>query len=343
MAWKPTVVTTCYGMNDGKYRPYEDFIGEAYRKGMETIVKFLKSKNIRTIVGAPGVVDSESWQRNNPDADKFYNANLAKLAKIVKEIAKTNELSFSDIHGQMMKFMLSAKKQYGEKYVVGGRDGIHPEKNGHFLMAYSFLSSLDLPEKIAEINVDFKNEKIDMSHGHILQKSHFGALEAKLNIESSKYPFCFQSDNRLNNENNLLGVLPFIDFQEKFNNFELKVRNIPTKTASIRWGTKTKTFNKKELAKGINLANEFIENPFQSSFLNISNLIYHKQSFETSFVKRSFSGLRAIQQDFKGDKEATAFTQNIVSKYMLKHQGHVEKVKQAIQPLKHELFISLNP
>lgn len=35
--WKPTVVTTAFGMNDGSYRPYIDAIGKAYEDGTRRI------------------------------------------------------------------------------------------------------------------------------------------------------------------------------------------------------------------------------------------------------------------------------------------------------------------
>ena len=38
MPWKPDVVTTCYGMNDGSYRAYEEGIGKRYIGSMADIV-----------------------------------------------------------------------------------------------------------------------------------------------------------------------------------------------------------------------------------------------------------------------------------------------------------------
>ena len=42
--WKPDVVTTCYGMNDGSYRAYNEQIGKTYEIGMRQIVDRTKSK-----------------------------------------------------------------------------------------------------------------------------------------------------------------------------------------------------------------------------------------------------------------------------------------------------------
>jgi len=45
--WKPTVVTTCFGMNDGSYRPYEAQIGKAYEEGSRLIQKRCKELGAR--------------------------------------------------------------------------------------------------------------------------------------------------------------------------------------------------------------------------------------------------------------------------------------------------------
>ncbi|HVR73965.1 MAG TPA: family 16 glycoside hydrolase, partial [Planctomycetota bacterium] len=52
LPWRPDVVTTCYGMNDGQYRPYEPSIGEAYRRAMKDIVSRLKDAGAVVVVGS---------------------------------------------------------------------------------------------------------------------------------------------------------------------------------------------------------------------------------------------------------------------------------------------------
>jgi hypothetical protein len=37
LRFKPTIATTCYGMNDHEYRRYEDRIGQTYREYSEAI------------------------------------------------------------------------------------------------------------------------------------------------------------------------------------------------------------------------------------------------------------------------------------------------------------------
>jgi len=43
LRFKPTVATTCYGMNDHEYKPYEERIGNTYRENSIAIVEAFKA------------------------------------------------------------------------------------------------------------------------------------------------------------------------------------------------------------------------------------------------------------------------------------------------------------
>jgi hypothetical protein len=60
LPFRPTVATTCYGMNDGGYGPFDPEREMGYRRATTEIVQRLKRAGVRLIiVGSPGVVDSE--------------------------------------------------------------------------------------------------------------------------------------------------------------------------------------------------------------------------------------------------------------------------------------------
>ena len=75
------------GMNDGGYRAYDDQIGRNYEEAIRRIQARAKQMGARMVVGGPGAVDSDTWNPNAPDADKVYNAGLAKLSKIAGRVA----------------------------------------------------------------------------------------------------------------------------------------------------------------------------------------------------------------------------------------------------------------
>src|SRR5690348_10480704 len=53
LRFKPTIATTCYGMNDHEYRPYEDRIGKTYEEKSVAIVESFKANGARVVIGSP--------------------------------------------------------------------------------------------------------------------------------------------------------------------------------------------------------------------------------------------------------------------------------------------------
>src|SRR6266481_6204539 len=56
LRFKPTIATTCYGMNDHEYRAYEESIGRTYREKSAAIIEAFKANNVRVVHGSPGCV-----------------------------------------------------------------------------------------------------------------------------------------------------------------------------------------------------------------------------------------------------------------------------------------------
>src|SRR5215467_7149947 len=54
LRFKPTIATTCYGMNDHEYRTYEDRIGKTYEENSLAIVEAFKASGARVVQGSPG-------------------------------------------------------------------------------------------------------------------------------------------------------------------------------------------------------------------------------------------------------------------------------------------------
>ena len=65
LRFAPTVATTCYGMNDHRYVPFEEGIGAEYRKNQTAIVKQFKDAGVRVVLGSPGTIHSvPSWVKS---------------------------------------------------------------------------------------------------------------------------------------------------------------------------------------------------------------------------------------------------------------------------------------
>jgi len=330
--WKPTVVTTAFGMNDGSYRAYDDNIGKTYEDGTRRIQDRMKELGARMVVGGPGPVDVDSWQRDQPDQDKIYNENLGKLSAIAGKQAGEHGFAFANLHPLMMDVMTRAKAVNGADYPVCGGDGVHPGPNGHLVMAYAFLKALGVDGDIGTITVDMKAGATG-STGHRIVSAKDGEVE----IESSRYPFCFSGGEK--DPNGTRSILPFLPFNQDLNRYQLVVRNLGAQNAEVTWGAASKTFSRAQLESGINLAAEFIENPFVEPFQNLDRIVGEKQNFETQMIKGFVTNFRSLRETIKDDAELDALLNALYQKLSGRQAELQENARAAVKPLTHKLTI----
>ncbi len=330
MPWKPDVVTTCYGMNDGSYRKYEKPIGDAYEKSMAEIVQRLKSAGVTAVVGSPGAVDFNSFKKLSPTD---YNANLAELRDIAKTIARAEGMPFADVHGSMVEAMTRAKPVLGENYDVCGSDGFHPNANGHILMAYAFLRAMGCDGDLGSITVDMKGFAT-AEGGHLVLASSPGRAQ----VESRRYPFCFDGDGK--SPSSTRSIVPFTPFNEHLNRLILTVRGLSSGRAKVRWGSAVMSFSKEKLEKGINLAAEFLENPFSEPFRKVDELVGNKQAFETQVIKEGITSFRRVRDLLGGeDAEARKALDIVRQRLYAKVDPLHEAVRAAVTPVRHEIVV----
>lgn len=330
--WKPTVVTTCFGMNDGSYRPYEAQIGKAYEEGSRLIQKRCKALGARMVVGGPGPVDSETWRAVEPDADTYYNDNLGKLSGIAAKLAAENGFAYAGLHPLMMKVMSDAKDSLGKGYAVCGGDGVHPGPNGHLVMAYAFLKAMGLDGDIGTFTVDMAGTAT-ATEGHRVVSYDKGAVT----FESARYPFCFSGDGT--SPNGTRSILPFLPFNRDLNRLTLVVKNLKGSSAEVIWGESSKTFSKAELEAGVNLADAFPVTPFAKAFAELESVVSQKQARETRAIKSLITHLPGLEADFKGDDEFLNAVGLLRRKLLEQSARDAARARTAVKPVTHTLRI----
>jgi lysophospholipase L1-like esterase len=299
LRFKPAAATTCFGMNDGGYSPMDEGKGKRYKNGQKSIVRQLKEAGARFIVvGSPGVVDADTFGGNNPERAAMYNKTLAALRDIAKEVAAEDGVGFANVYDAMMEAMTKGKAKYGKAYHVGGGDGVHPDANGHLVMAYAFLKGLGCDGAIGTVTVDLAAGKAEATEGHKVLSCQGGDVE----VESSRYPFCFSGDPAKTNATS--GIIEFIPFNEDLNRFLLVVKNPGAEKVKVTWGKGTKEFAAADLAKGVNLAAAFLDNPFCEPFKAVERKIASKQGMEVDLVKNLLHNLPAYVRRAPEEKEA---------------------------------------
>src|SRR5262245_5236674 len=345
VSFQPTVVTLCYGMNDGSYQPYNEQIGRTYEANMRRILTGLAQGRVRAVVvGSPGAVDQNFFRPGQKMGDQpahvAYNDNLAHLRDIDKKLAEEAKQPFANVHDAMYQAMQKAQEKLGNQFDVCGRDGFHPGPNGQLIMAYAFLKGLGVDGKIGEIKVDLTaaDKKPTLSEGHKSLSAALVNANYSAELESTRWPFCVDGDGKASSSTR--SITPFLPFNDDLNRLTLVVKGLDAAKAKVTWGESSKEFTKEQLAAGINLAAEFDATPFDAQFQKLVAAIGQKQAFETKMIKNVVTGFRNYPPEFRDDAEIKASLKSLAGVLQTKQQALDAAARNLLVPVKHTLSIT---
>lgn len=144
---RPDWAFICYGMNDGIYHPFGEHRFEAYRDGVRRAVERVRGSGARVILMTPPPFDTASiggealpdglddYSFERPYAD--YNAVLGRYGAWVREYGEAEGLTVVDLRGPLGE-LIRVRREADPGYRYG--DGIHPNEDGHWVIARTILS-----------------------------------------------------------------------------------------------------------------------------------------------------------------------------------------------------------
>jgi lysophospholipase L1-like esterase len=346
LRFKPTIATTCYGMNDHEYRGYVDSIGETYRTNSDAMIQAFKAQKVRVILGSAGSVGKvPAWHKDPGFAVDDLNRNLGTLRNIDIALAKSNKVGFADVFWPMLNAGAVAHQKYDTNYNISGGDGVHPGWAGHTVMAYAFLKAMGLDGDLGTFTVDLKNNRMKTSKGHEVVSAKNGEFE----IKSSRYPFCpcepetsatkhypACGKDDISKDDSIRSGMTLIPFNQDLNRLTLIAKRGSAQQYRVTWGSESKTFSAEQLEHGINLTVEFPSNPFGEAFAKVDAAVATKQAFETKEMK----------QDFRPNvphptlEQIIAQTEKVVGDDEKTHDGLAAAIRDAFVPVTHVLKIS---
>jgi lysophospholipase L1-like esterase len=163
---KPHVVVICYGMNDGIYYPFSEERFKKYQQGIDKLIARVEKSGATAMLMSPAPFDASALKgKVQPKgADKY--SWLRPYEKYDEEVlTKYSDwlLTFSekryiviDAHAALLKHLDSMRKE-DPAYRVSG-DGIHPNANGHLVIALEILKEWRAPTALTNIALDVKKE-----------------------------------------------------------------------------------------------------------------------------------------------------------------------------------------
>lgn len=151
--YKPNVVTVMLGMNDGRYRAFDQKTFDTYAEGYQHIVQKLKSDlpGLRmTLIQASPYDDAT----RAPMFEGGYNAVLIRYSQFVKDLAAKEKLDVADLNTAVVAAL---KKANATNAAVAQKiipDRIHPVAGGHLLMAAELLKAWKAPAVVSTVEID---------------------------------------------------------------------------------------------------------------------------------------------------------------------------------------------
>ena len=191
-------------------------------------------------------------------------------------------------------------------------------------MAYAFLKAMGLDGHIGTITVDMSSGRATASTGHRILSAKKNVVE----LESTRYPFC--ATGELDKDSSIRSGMTLVSFNKELNRFILVVHNCTADNYKVKWGDTAKSYTAAELAKGVNLADDFHVNPFSEAFNRVDEAVGKKQGYETRQIKTLFHG-----QEGKADMEMTAALTEKTRKPL------AEAIQSAFKPVRHTIHIEV--
>jgi len=142
---KPDLVFACYGMNDGIYLPLDEARFAKYRDRITRLKAAVEQRGAKFIAITPPFYDALKH------SDKqFYDGVLTKYAEWLNERAKQDGWHVIDLHTAMANEVVVRRKT--QPSFTFANDGVHPNKEGHWLIAQQIIAWFGDPQAAAAEN-----------------------------------------------------------------------------------------------------------------------------------------------------------------------------------------------
>ncbi|MBQ3630658.1 MAG: SGNH/GDSL hydrolase family protein [Prevotella sp.] len=262
-AKRPNVITLTFGMNDSGYFEYngdepEKFAAEKLalaQKNFSEIEKRLKGRpETRMIMIGTSPYDQTSTFNDNIFRNK--NNTIGKIVDFQKEAAKTNGWEFVDFWAPMNKIN-EEQQAIDPTYTICGNDRIHPDNDGHLVMAYLFLKAQGMAgKKVADVEVNAKSKKVVKSENCEITNVENRSGVLTFDYLAHSLPFPLDTIPRgweyRRQQAAALKVIP--QFMDEMDNEAFCVTGLKGQYQLLIDGQLIDTFTADQLSAGINLA-----------------------------------------------------------------------------------------
>ena len=314
-AMKPSVLMVTFGMNDSGYFEYngdkpKEFGEQKYQESvknyqqMEKRFKDLPDTRI-VMVGTSPYDETVQLKENTPFKTK--NETIKRLVEYQKESAAKNNWEFTDLNAPMV----ALNQQYQQKdptFTLCGSDRIHPDNDGHMVMAYLFLKAQGFVGKeVADVEINANKKQAVKSENCTISNIKKSGKDLSFDYLAGALPYPLDTIPRgWGQKKSQAEVLKVVPFMEEMNRETLKVTGLKGTYKLLIDNEEIGTWSGDELAKGINLAAESKTPQYQQA-LAVMHLNEYRWEIEKTFREYAWCEFGFFQQKgllFADDRKA---------------------------------------
>jgi lysophospholipase L1-like esterase len=323
---KPTVLTLTWGMNDTGYFDWYSETGRdstrkriqrSYDNYVKVEDKLKKRTDIKKIFIGGSPYDS-SAKFNDKNIFPGKSNALTQVVAFQEQGAKKNGWAFVDFYHPMMTINQHEQQQDSTFSLTPG-DRIHPDNDGHMVMAYLFLKAQGLNDQpVAIIHIDAAAKQVKQAVNCKISAVTATADGISFGYLAQSLPYPMDTIVRgWGNKRKQSDALKVVPFMKEFNQEVLQLSGLKAGQYDLLMdGEKVGTYDAAQLNTGINLADNPRTPEYQQA-IQIRELNEERWEIERRgrmYAWMEFSVLRGKGMLFKDDNA----TMDSVNAYAVK-------------------------
>jgi lysophospholipase L1-like esterase len=299
---KPTVLTLTWGMNDtGYFEWYRKDAKDTVDRKLQQSFKYYKMLEAKLkqradirkiIIGGSPYDETTKFSTKN-----YYPHKSEALERVVDfqhNAAKENGWPFIDFYHPMQQINQTLQ-QKDSTFSLTPNDRIHPDNDGHMVMAYLFLKAQGLSNKpVAIFQINAKSTKVLKSENCQIGSVTPTNTGIRFSYLANSLPYPLDTVPRgWENRKSQSDALKLVPFTKEFNQELIQITGLADKSYNLLIdGEGVGTYTGKQLAEGVNLA-ENIRTPQYQQAVQIREL--NEERWE---IERRFRNYAWMQYDF---------------------------------------------
>lgn len=164
---KPDLVMACYGMNDGIYHPFSEARFAAFRAGVEGLIARCRRDSVPLYLITPPPFDPLPVREILKGADatdfgwktpyaRYQEDVLARYAAWEKTLGGKG-VTVLDLQSDVIEYLQKERRVRKNPDRTVAPDGVHPDADGHWVIAESLLRRMQCPIGRDLIRIDAKS------------------------------------------------------------------------------------------------------------------------------------------------------------------------------------------